>query len=243
MGDLDGVRIKIARANEHLKELKRRLDDWRVSKPYPIIVEIEPDTRDQLWKVGEEPARPPDLPVVGDILFNLRSALDHLAWQLVLKANLRKPSTRTEFPIFNDLDVWKSDSPRKMAGMNDLMKDRIKALQPCFTPYIYRAEALWGLQEYGNTDKHRTLLVIPVSTQDMLWEPGGNPRYIHKGPVQKETVLARFAEGEYQSNFRAMPSVAFNDPPSAGEDVYYKLGFMEHTVVGIVDDFETAFFK
>ena len=241
MSDLNGVRIKIARANLHLAELKERLDDWRGAEPYPIIVEIEPNTRDQLWKVGADPLPPPNLPVIGDMLFNLRSALDHLAWQLILKAK-GTPSSRTEFPIFNDPDKWRRDSPRKMAGMNDAMKNRIEALQPCFSKHIYNNAALWGLQEYGNTDKHRTLLIVPVSTQDMLWEPGGNPSYFHKGPVEKETILAKFPEGEYQSRFQAVPSIAFSDPPSADEDVHHTLYYMHLLVDKITNDFEAAFF-
>ena len=242
MNELDGVRVKIARANVHLDELKRRLNDWRVSKPYPIVVEIESNSGDQLWKVGDEPIPPPDLPVIGDILFNLRSALDHLAWQLVLKAG-NVPSRRTEFPIFNDPDIWKRDAPRKMAGMNGVMKDRIKALQPCFYNHTHRKKAIWGLQDYGNTDKHRTLLIVPVSTEDMLWQPGGSPIYTHRGPVQKETILVRFADGEHQSNFHAMASIAFDAPPSAGEDVYLTINYIEHTVSWTVDNFENAFFQ
>ncbi len=242
MPELDGIRVKIARAGVHLAEFKRRLDDWRKLKPYTIIVEIEPDSRDQLWKVGSEPIPPPAFPVIGDIFFNLRSALDHLAWQLVLKAGA-EPDHRTEFPIFNDPDRWKRESPRKMLGMNDVMKGRIKALQPCFSSHAHRKKAIWGLQEYGNTDKHRKLLVVPVNTQDMLWRPGGNPIYVHHGPVQKETILARFPFGEYQSEFRAMASIAFDDPPSSGEDAYVVLHFIEHVVSTLVDDFESAFFQ
>ncbi|NQW24077.1 MAG: hypothetical protein HQ475_11585 [SAR202 cluster bacterium] len=242
MNELDGVRVKIARAKKHLVELKGGLDDWRVLEPYPIVVEIEPDSRDQLWKVGSEPISPPAFPVIGDILFNLRSALDHLAWQLVLKAN-GVPDHRTEFPIFNDPDRWKRESPRKMLGMNQAIQDRIKALQPCFSSHKNRKKAIWGLQEYGNTDKHRTLLVVPVSTQDMLWQPGGRPTYTHEGPVQKETILASFADSEYQSEFRAMASIAFNDPPLAGKDAYLTLHFIEYVVSTLVDDFERAFFQ
>lgn len=88
--------------------------------------------------------------MIGDILFNLRSALDQLAWQLVLRADAQ-PTRRTEFPIFNDPDIWKRDFPRKMAGMNDLRKERIKALQPCFIDHTKRKKAIWGLHEYGET--------------------------------------------------------------------------------------------
>lgn len=239
--ELNGVRVKIARAHEHLEELKRRLRDWQVSKPYPIVVEIDPQTEDQCWKVGGEPVAPGPLPAIGDALYNLRSALDHLAWQLVLRAG-GTPTNRTEFPIFNAPDSWKRDSPRKMAGMNEAMQQKIQGLQPCFSNHIYRSEALWALQQHGNTDKHRTLLVVPVSTENMLWQPGGNPTHMHKGPVQKETILARFAKGDHQSNFFAMPNVAFSEAPMLNEDVDLHLGYIAHTIEWITDDFEAQFF-
>jgi hypothetical protein len=242
VSDLSGVRIKVERARQHRGELKKQLDGWRKSKPYSVIVEIDSQTQEQLFKVGTEPSSPPDLPVIGDILYNLRSALDHLAWQLVLKAKATT-TNKTEFPIFNDPNSWKRDSPRKMAGMNDLMQRRIRDHQPCFGKNHYRNDALWGLQEYGNTDKHRALLVVPVSTQDMLWSPGGNPLLTYKGPVSQGTVLVRFPPGQYQSQLHAMPSIAFSEPPSQGEDVQYKLRFMELTVNAIVDELDAAFFQ
>lgn len=61
--------------------------------------------------------------------------------------------------------------------------------------------------------------------------------------MEKETILARFAKDEYQSNFSARPSIAFNEPPSAGEDVQNQISFIEHAVTWIVDEFERAFFK
>jgi hypothetical protein len=242
MGDLDGIRIKIARANEHLSELRRRLDDFGRSKPYSIVVETDPETGDQLFKMDREPERPPDLAVIGDVLYNLRSALDHLAWQLVIKAG-GSPNSRTALPIFND--SAKFHGPRaqaKMAGMNNAMRVAIQNHQPCFGRNANRNQALWSLEEYGNIDKHRRPLLVPISTQDTLWSPGGHPVHVHKGPVHKGTVLVRFPPAHHQAQLQAMPSVAFDEPPAAGEDVYHFLCLTEFVVASLVDEFEAAFF-
>jgi hypothetical protein len=242
MGDLDDIRVKIARAGEHLHELGRRLDDFAKSKPYSIVVETDPQTGDQLFKIDREPERPPDLPVIGDVLYNLRSALDHLAWQLVIKAG-GSPNSRTAFPIFND--SAKFHGPRaqaKMAGMNSAMQVAIQNHQPCFGRNANRNQALWSLEEYGNIDKHRRPLLVPISTQDMLWSPGGHPVHIHKGPVYKDTILVRFPPTQQQSQLNAMPSVAFDEPPAAGEDVKHFLSLVEYVVASLVDEFEAAFF-
>jgi hypothetical protein len=242
MGDLDDIRVKIARAGEHLGELRRRLDDFAQSKPYSVVVQIDPQSGDQLFKVDREPDRPPDLPVIGDILYNLRSALDHLAWQLVLRAG-GTPDRPTAFPIYNDPKKFRgSRAQGKMTGMNDAMKAAIEKHQPCFGQNPYRNQALWGLEEYGNIDKHRRPLLVPVSTQDMLWSPGGDPIHIHKGPVYENTVLVRFPAGHHQAQLQAMPSVAFDEPPAAGEDVYHFLHFTRFVVTSLVDEFQPAFF-
>jgi hypothetical protein len=61
--------------------------------------------------------------------------------------------------------------------------------------------------------------------------------------VQKETILARFAEHVYQSKFYAMPSIAFYEPPLAGEDAERQIGFIVHTVEWVIDQFDAAFFQ
>ena len=84
---------------------------------------------------------------------------------------------------------------------------------------------------------------MPVSTDDFLWQPCGTYSYIHKGPVRKGTILARFPAGQHQHQFHAMPSVAFGESPSHGEEVYRTLYFMRHLITRITDEFEAAFFS
>lgn len=243
MGDLKGVRIKIARAQIHLRALREGLDEFARSKPYSIIAERDAETGDQLFKVADEPAMPPDFPEIGDTLYNLRSALDHLAYQLVINGAAKSaPTTRTSFPIYNDATLFAdARAQAKMGGMDNAVKMHIEWYQPCFGRHQHRDQALWSLEEYGNIDKHRHLLTTPISTHDFLWT-GGNPVHIHDGPVHKDTVLVRFPAGQEQSQLHAMPSVAFNEPPAAGEEVHRTLYFMHHVVGLIVDDFEARFF-
>jgi hypothetical protein len=83
---LDGMRVKLARARRHVDELKAILgsvaDDavasinGQPSGTNPSVLEY------RVMRVP--PLDPVASAVVGDIVHNLRSALDHLAWQLVL---------------------------------------------------------------------------------------------------------------------------------------------------------------
>jgi len=241
MGDLDGVWIKIARAREHMEESSELIESFRNSRPYTFSSEFDAQTGDQVWKVDSDPFQPPSWPVIGDILYNFRSALDHLAWQLVLKAN-GAPDRGTEFPIFNDPDLWKRDSPRDMRSMNGAMKDMLKSEQPCFGPNPHRNKLLWGLQEYGNIDKHRLPLIVACSSAGMFWSPTGPSLFVHEGPVQKDTILARFPASYPKDEISTVVDVAFGEPPAFGDSLQFTFIGIEMNVTRIVERFQTAFF-
>ena len=109
--------------------------------------------------------RPEIAPMIGDVLFNLRSALDHLAYALVI-ANKKKPSTRTEFPIFYSSDWFEGigmtkqkrwiSGRDKMVGMSDKAQAVIESLQP-YHDGVPKREALWLLKQLHMTDKHHRL--------------------------------------------------------------------------------------
>src|SRR3954447_12706375 len=99
--ELFGCQLKLRRVQHHADALQSALDGFLGRKPYTIIQELHPQLAEHtLWaKVREEP--PPEWsPIIGDIIHNWRSALDHLAYQLVIR-NGRKPSGSTQFPIFS----------------------------------------------------------------------------------------------------------------------------------------------
>lgn len=84
---LDNPRAKLGRAEEHLKALDKEARAFGEHDPNSIVREL--DTRDK-WviyriRVAEEPPVRLGL-IFGDYLYNLRSALDNLVWQLVLLA-------------------------------------------------------------------------------------------------------------------------------------------------------------
>jgi hypothetical protein len=243
MQELSSVRVKIARGEMHYRELSADIELFRKRKPYTVISDIDPNTGEQIWKVDGELISVPPLPMLGDALYNFRSALDHLAWQLVLKAG-GTPDQRTEFPIFKNPGRWSSESPRDMAGMSQPMKDLIKAHQPCFGTNAHENRTLWALQQYGNTDKHRNLILVNTSLEGIFWHPsGGDDRVVvHYGPVEKDTILARFPSTYMKTHINIMPGIAFGEPPWLNESVQLVLYSIKTWVPRIVDEFESAFF-
>jgi hypothetical protein len=106
--------------------------------------------------------------VVGDIVHNLRSSLDHLAWQLAL-IRTSSPKQSTEFPIFIDPKSGpgkKGFDPygrKKIRDLPDGAQKLIEAVQPYSLTAAGRGSLLWLLQKMSITDKHKIILA-PVAT-------------------------------------------------------------------------------
>jgi hypothetical protein len=151
------VGLKVKRAREHIADLDRRIHLFFTGppNPYPLIREIETHTGDLVIKLDRCEPVPEDLPlVIGDALQNLRTALDHLVWQLVL-SNGGTPGTQTAFPITKNAQQYKSVAPGKTKGVTPEAAKMIDA----FRPYGGGNEVLFGLHLLNNSDKHRLLLI------------------------------------------------------------------------------------
>jgi len=78
------IRRKTQRAREHLRNLQTEVTAFLATKPYKVGVKRDPDTRKPIYFVADVATTPAALPLIaGDVLQNLRSALDHLAWPVI----------------------------------------------------------------------------------------------------------------------------------------------------------------
>ena len=155
MNDFRGVSAKIERASEQTQTLRSEMDELCSAIKQGVKEEFHGDAGEQRWVYCGERS---DVPIawsirIGEILHNLRSALDHLVWQLVL-ANGQKPEHHNGFPICSDKQVWLRECPRKLQGVSDAIKNEIYLLQP-FKAAV--SHPLLALRELHNIDKHRHL--------------------------------------------------------------------------------------
>lgn len=92
---------------------------------------------------------------LGDFVYNLRSGLDQLAWQLCL-AGGGNPGRDSMFPIY-ERDDAKSEELflKRVKGMHPDAVAIIRQLQPYKRGADFRKHPLWQLNELGNIDKHR----------------------------------------------------------------------------------------
>jgi hypothetical protein len=164
---------KVTWAEKYLGQLETERQRWMSSNPYLAIA--KPDADKTLWTVMVDrfddlvkPERDLFGFIIGDYIHNLRSALDHLVWQLVTVANRKKIKQQTEreiyFPVISPRghprDFWNSP-PVKQRHLTLEQSLYIEGFQP------YRGgnepRALWDLHTLWNTDKHRLITDIAVT--------------------------------------------------------------------------------
>jgi hypothetical protein len=154
----EAVRLKVGRAREHITDLDRRIHNFFAGppNPYPILKSIDAETGDTVFKLGSCAPVPRDFPLlIGDALQNLRTALDHLVWQLIISNGEVPDERNSQFPMNKSADEYKASSPRKIKGVAPEVANMIDKLRP----YGGGNEDLYGLHLLNNVDKHRLLLM------------------------------------------------------------------------------------
>jgi hypothetical protein len=183
------VQVKIERAKKHLLELESEVGTYKHKKLTVVIAEPNPYTGERFNMVGLPELPFNVLPTAGDVVHNLRSALDYLAYQLVRFGSGKEPSRRVEFPIAKDKAAYESDSPRKVEGMRPEAIEAIDRLKP----YKGGNETLWRIHELDNIDKHRSLFTV---AHDYLFSADWLP------PVAPDrTFLMRASEPHFSGVF------------------------------------------
>lgn len=197
---LESVRLKINRAQDHLDALNMKVDALERRQPYRFRTSSNLDrTRHEVRAVVQE-----EFPAtwgldVGDFVHNLRSALDHLVWSLVLSHGAT-PTNRTEFPIFLEEADYRRGAVQKIAGLPADVMSEFEALQPyrCPVADIEAAlQPLWLVQQMDIVDKHRLLHLVrciadstELTTPDVF--PGGTMKLLALDAITDGTLIAEF---------------------------------------------------
>jgi len=178
--------MKTDRAAGHLKVLQGELSKLR-QNPYTITK--EDDTEHGLHRVHVKLNIGSALtPIsIGEFAYNLRSALDHLVWQLGLLGG-RKPSRASAFPIQSD-DSRRSREKFMLATWDvpAAAVDIIKNLQPHTRGKNHRTHPLWQLNRLCNLDKHATIGYNSTEVSIELSEPV--PTIPHHDPPELEILI------------------------------------------------------
>jgi hypothetical protein len=166
--------LKVDRAEQHLQEFKAAIDGYAQGHSYQAVRVVggaKCHEHTTCWRYRLYITQPdPVLSVIfGDVLYNLRSALDHLAVAMV-------PSTRrssASFPVAAE-DIWakqngcyivRNPEQRRsfrtaVRGMPAPAVEAIKSIQPYGMGQHPEGSALYQLNRLNNADKHRQLVTF-----------------------------------------------------------------------------------
>lgn len=156
---------KIERAKQHKEELEVEIKSFLNSKPYRIATKSDPQTKRLIYYLIKADKVPESLALItGDVIQNLRSALDYLAYQLFISHSGNSVSGKhIYFPIAKDLSRYEKESARKTKGISRRAKELINRIKP----YKGGNNTLWKIHELNNIDKHRLLVAVGSSFGSM----------------------------------------------------------------------------
>lgn len=166
--------IKLLHAKQHIKELKEEIAGYVGGDPYHVVHEVKTNAKKQrvVFRLYMEPPDQWLAATLGDVVHDLRSALDHLA--VSFAPNRRKH--KASFPILTD-DIWAVDADGHLLAKHEGRRKHfnvevmdmpahvvahIQSLQPYLDGERAELNLLAILSSLENADKHRWLVATAV---------------------------------------------------------------------------------
>jgi hypothetical protein len=189
---LDGVQLKLVRAQQHVDELRDTVRKAQGGSQHEIVDAYDPKTPNEIIlkaRVNKSPD-PYWGAILGDAIQNCRSVLDHIYTALVDAAG--RNSSRAYFPIYKTPgEFQKSAVPLfKQHRIPPIQRTLIETLQPYHgTTRPATDHPAWVLRELANIDKHRALVTQTVigTSVDVAVTVGG--KQIQIPPYKKPLVI------------------------------------------------------
>jgi hypothetical protein len=249
--------IKIDRANKHLNDLIEAMKAFQQRYTQDFVLDEKSEPAVKIYRVRILEDIPPSFSgYIGDVIHNLRSALDCLATALVLRANPTVGENvlqETYFPISWDAPSL-SGHERRARFFNQVgpaAEKLIRRVQP------YRGgkgHILWQLDKLDIADKHRriipSLLNVSKITFYVMPPTDGStislPKYEPPFPLKDGDEICRigFFEPHFDASVHFALEIAFNEPPIiVAKPVAITLKQFIYFVHRIIDIFRCNIFR
>lgn len=159
-----GPRLKIERADEHIRDLETAIKRFHETKPYVHVREVNAETGDLEYRIRFRAAPPGRFATItGDAVHNLRSAID-LLWCQLVEAN-GKTVVQSDLFVISD-DRGKFEATFK--GVKKRIPGPARSIITALKPYKGGHDGLWRLQKLDVIDKHRLLLAVFASNEAIV---------------------------------------------------------------------------
>ena len=166
---LAGPRARLDRAAALIGELEAATKGFAATRPYRAVQVDDVNPLNRRFVIESVDDVPLAIRVrAGEIVHHTRAALDLLVYQLLLRAGEKdeRRLRKCAFPVVavhdpadrNQAGAYKNKIHRTIAGVTEVARERIEALQPWRpgNPGIW--SHLAQVEELDNTQKHRLLL-------------------------------------------------------------------------------------
>jgi hypothetical protein len=153
MVDLPSSSQKLMWSQIHLDILKSRTEEFIKSRPVDITSHFKP-TRpgfDTVFRIQQQ--TPPEIILgVGDVIGNMRDALDHLIWELTVAYN-GHPLQWTAWPIIRRRADWPLKGKNGKAN-NRSGEYKIRGIDPKYWPGVMRHQPFYGKRKDAARPMH-----------------------------------------------------------------------------------------
>lgn len=191
---LESARAKVLWSIDHYETLARACQAFTDSTPHEVTVKFDADVGYYVarFHVRQQPSADLSL-ILGDLIHNVRSALDHAAWQVALLENsgarLRRDRSKISFPITQRPEEFARHPI--LAYVSEAAKAVFERAQPYNGPDGPEHHWLAIVNRMWNADKHR--LLHPTFALTWIGKTGFVPAAIDVddllGGVEIESVI------------------------------------------------------
>jgi hypothetical protein len=267
MQPFEGCRLRIDRAKAHYTNLSDAWNEIPAEDLYAVRANVNPDGAGVIWL-----SRPKPFPKLfalqcGEMLYQLRSALDGAVYKAAVLETGKDPppdEQNLEFPIFGGSRDYRKKSPRMLGPLADYQRRIIESVQPYraknLTPSEFAKDInrnIGILHDWARKDRHRRLHMLGgyvLSVNPAIACPPGvtvaNIDIIKSGFLEDDSIIARFRLVGYErgmeikTNPYLQTQISINEIPlpCCDEDTFgYRAMNMINAVYSIVVALENSF--
>lgn len=226
-------RLTLARAEHHIGELSRSINEFRHANPGTYVVEPDLESQHDIHKIrfGHKPSE--DWPcILFDAANNLRAALDQAGYASAIAAQ-SVSLKHIKFPFAKDCAHWAN-----AAGSCKDLPTEIRDIFMATDAYKGGPNLLWAMNELCNTQKHFRLMPLALGNMVLTVSPAPNAviRRAIWNPENLELIFLEVQSGhETQYNTHFSYNIAVEGIETLeGKDILHAAQGMRNTVNGIL---------
>ena len=171
---LCGGKLKIERANAHIREVSALIDSYLAPDPYERFIEVDAVNGVKRNKIRSTEQPPAEISVIsGEVLYLLRSALDHLVTSVATRRRV-VVIERTGFPIERTRQKFGTTlAQRKIEQRLPELASALRTLEPYEGG---KGELLWWLHWLNGMEKHQ--IVVTLAGANVAFELKGQLNFL-----------------------------------------------------------------